>query len=116
MTNQTSPTPTQETSSSQKEGNIKALLTYVAGWLTGLVFLLTEKEDKFIRFHAAQSVVVFGFLTVVSMVPVIGTVLSIIVWPLTLILWIVLMVKAYQGERFVLPVAGEWAEKLMTKI
>lgn len=116
MTNQSSPTPTQETSSAQKEGNTKALLTYVAGWITGLVFLLTEKEDKFVRFHAAQSMVVFGGLMIISFIPILGQLLAIILFPLTLILWIVLMVKAYQNEKFVLPVVGEWAEQLEKKI
>jgi uncharacterized membrane protein len=116
MTNQPSPTPTQETTPTKKEGNTKALLTYVAGWITGLVFLLTEKEDKFVRFHAAQSVVVFGALMILSFVPILGALLSIVLFPVTLILWIVLMIKAYQNEKFMLPVVGEWAQQLEKKI
>ena len=87
---QTKSTP--QPSSIKSEGNTKALLTYALGWVTGLIFLLTEKEDKFVRFHAAQSLVTFGGLFVITLVPVIGALLAIIVWPLTLVLWIVLMI------------------------
>ena len=98
------------------DGNLKALLTYLAVWITGLIFLLIEKEDKLVRFHAAQSVVVFGGLMIIALIPFLGTIVSVILAPLTFILWIVLMVKAYQGEKFMLPVVGEWAEQLETKI
>lgn len=100
----------------KKKGNVNAALTYLAGWVTGLIFLLTEKEDEFIRFHAAQSVVVFGALTVVTLVPFLGQLLGLFLWPLGLILWIILMVKAYNNEKFKLPVVGDYAEKLEEKI
>lgn len=94
--------------------NVAALLCYLAGWVTGLIFYLLEKDNKFIRFHAMQSIITFGglnvLLLVVAFIPVIG-ILSIIVWFLMVVLWIVLMVKAYQGEYFKLPIAGEIAEK-----
>ena len=67
----------KETSTAKKEGNVPALLTYVLGWVTGLVFLLIEKEDDFVRFNAAQSIVVFGGLTVLTFVPILGQILSI---------------------------------------
>lgn len=100
----------------EKKGNVNAALTYLAGWVTGLIFLLTEKEDQFIRFHAAQSLVVFGALTIITLVPFLGQLLGLILWPLGLILWIVLMVKAYNNEKFELPVVGEYAKKLEKKI
>jgi uncharacterized membrane protein len=93
------------------EENVAGLLCYVVVWITGLVFFLIEKENKFVRFHAMQSIIVFGVLTVASAVlgwiPVVGW----LVWVLTIVLWIVLMVKAYQGEKFKLPWAGNLAEK-----
>jgi uncharacterized membrane protein len=68
-----------------------------------------------VRFHAYQSVAVFGALTVLSviagLIPVIGPLIGFLVGPVWLILWILLMVKAYQGERFKLPLAGDWAEQ-----
>ena len=97
------------------EQNIAGLLCYLVGWITGLVFFLMEKENRFVRFHAMQSIVVFGTLTVVSIIlgaiPLIGALFSWLVGVLALILWIVLMVKAYQNEMYKLPWAGNFAEK-----
>ncbi len=100
------------------EPNIAGLLCYLGGWVTGLIFYLIEKENKFVRFHAMQSIVVFGAFTVLCIVfgimwvvPVLGALLSALAWIAGLILWIMLMVKAYQGEKWKLPVAGDIAEK-----
>lgn len=106
----------QNTPTKAHENNTNALLTYVAGWITGLIFLLTEKEDEFVRFHAAQSLIVFGAFNLFAFVPLIGWILAPIMAPVALIVWIVLMVKAYQGEKYMLPVVGEYAEQLKNKI
>ena len=87
--------------------NVAGLLCYVLGWMTGLIFILIEKENKFVRFHAMQSILVSGALTVLSWIPFI----NFVAWILGLILWIVLMVKAYQGAKFKLPWVGNLAEK-----
>ena len=91
--------------------NTAAALTYLFGWLTGIVFLLIEKDDKFVRFHAMQSVITFGGLTVLSFVPIIGWILSPFLLVLAFILWLVLIYKAYQGEEFKLPIVGDFAQK-----
>lgn len=96
------------------QANVAALLCYAVGWVTGLIFFLDEKENKFVRFHAFQSMVVFGAVTILSVVltvTVVGIVFVPILGIAEIILWIVLMVKAYQGEKFKLPVAGDMAEK-----
>lgn len=95
--------------------NVAALLSYVLGFITGIIFYIIEKENKFVRFHAMQSIVVFVALfilqVVIGFIPVIGLVLAPIIGIVSLILWIVLMIKAYQGETFKLPIAGDIAEK-----
>jgi uncharacterized membrane protein len=95
--------------------NVAGLLCYVLGWISGLVFFLIEKKNKFVRFHAMQSIIVFGTLTVASIVlgwiPFIGFVISWLISILAFILWIILMIKAFQGEKFNLPWAGNLAEK-----
>ena len=103
------------------EPNVAALLSYLLGWVTGLIFFLIEKENKFVRFHAMQSIIVFGGLTIFNIV--FSMILSILriyygfyfifqlVWLAAIALWIVLMIKAYQGETFKIPVAGEIAEQ-----
>jgi uncharacterized membrane protein len=95
--------------------NVAGLLCYVLGWISGVVFLLIEPENKFVRFHALQSIIVFGALTIVQIIvgwiPFFGVVLVPIVGIIMFIMWIVLMVKAYQGTRYKVPWAGNLAEK-----
>ncbi|TRZ96798.1 MAG: DUF4870 domain-containing protein [Dehalococcoidia bacterium] len=97
------------------EANVAGLLCYVLGWISGLVFILIEKENKFVRFHAMQSIIVFGAITVASIIfrwiPFVGSILNLLLSFLALVLWIVLMVKAYQGTMYKLPWAGNLAEK-----
>jgi len=110
-----------EKTSTGLEANVAGLLCYVLGWISGLVFILIEKENKFVRFHAMQSIVTFGAITVVSIalsilgvIPFIGVVFNIINWiigVLAFVLWIILMVKAAQGTMYKLPWAGNFAEK-----
>ena len=95
--------------------NIAGMLCYLAGWITGLIFFLIEKENTFVRFHAMQSMITFGGLTVLFMVlrfiHIIGWMLFPVLGLAQVVLWILLMVKAYQGDRFKLPVIGDLAEK-----
>lgn len=95
--------------------NTAAALAYVLGWVTGIVMLLIEK-DPFVRFHAMQSIVTFGALTILMFVPVIGWVLSPVIMIVGFVLWLVLIFKAYQGEKFKLPIVGNFAEKQLGKI
>jgi len=111
----------EEGSATGLEPNVAGLLCYVLGWITGLVFYLIEKEDRFVRFHAVQSIIVFGAITVVQIglwvftwIPYIGIlfwILSVLVSLGTLVLWVLLMIKAFQGEKYMLPKVGEIAEK-----
>lgn len=95
--------------------NVAALLSYVAWWVSGIVFLILEPDNKFVRFHAIQSIVVFGAVTlaavIISLLPIVGGFLGFVIWAIGIALWIVLMVKAYQGARFKIPVAGDLAER-----
>ena len=101
--------------------NVAGLLRYVLGWISGLVFLLIEQENKFVRFHAVQSIATFGSIMLVSIVlrilgliPYLGVIFDIangIIGLLAFALWIVLMVKAVQGTKYKLPWAGDFAEK-----
>jgi len=97
------------------DANVAALLSYLLGFITGIVFYVLEKENKFVRFNAMQSIVVFGFLfvlhVVVNLLPGIGWMLGAIIGVVSIILWILLMIKAYQGEYLKLPIASDIAEK-----
>lgn len=102
-------------SSTGMEENVAGLLCYLLGWVTGLIFLLIEKDSKFVKFHAIQSLVVFGAYTVLviilQFIPFVGWILSTIVGIIAFIFWIILMVKAYQGAMYKLPISGDIAEK-----
>jgi uncharacterized membrane protein len=109
--------------------NVAALLTYVFGWITGIIFFLIDKRP-FVRFHAAQSIVVFGGLHLINIAIGIafgagfmmmgggfgafgiGGALYGLVSLVAFILWILLMIKAYQHEKFEVPVAAGIAKSL----
>ena len=89
------------------------------------MFFLIEKDDDFVRFHAMQSIVFFGAVTVAMIVLDLLRMIPYI-WPLfvalesllglfAFVMWIILMIKAYQGERLKLPVTGDLAEKWSKK-
>ena len=92
-----------------------ALLSYLAWFITGILFYAMEKENRFVRFHAMQSIVTFGFfwtlIIILFFIPIVGWIILPFVMLASLMLWIFLMVKAYQGELFKLPIAGDIAEK-----
>lgn len=99
--------------------NITAMLAYVLGWISGLAVVLLEKDNNFVRFHAMQSIVVFGALTILSImtsvIPFFFWLLVSVVNIIAVVLWIVLMIKSYQHEQFELPVAAEMAKNLLKK-
>lgn len=103
-----------EKTSTGLDANVAAALSYLVGFVTGLIFLLVEKENRFVRFHAMQSTLVFAGIVLVNillnLVPFLGALVAVfIVIPLSAILWLVLMFKAYQGEEFKLPLVGQMA-------
>lgn len=111
--------------------NVAGLLCYVLGWLTGLIFLLIDKRP-FVRFHAGQSIAVFGVISILYVVLGqifvvgvavggavgfgFGSLLLLVLRVGAIGLWILLMVKAYQGQRYKLPLFGDYAESLAGKI
>ena len=97
------------------DANLAAALAYAAGWVTGLAFCVLERENRFVRFHALQSSILFGALSIAWVValavPVVGWIAAFLILPpVTAVLWLVLMYKAYQGERCRVPVAGALAD------
>jgi uncharacterized membrane protein len=118
--------PETDRTSTGLEQNTAALLSYIFTWVTGLIFYLLEKDNKYVRFHALQSIL-FGIswmvlsvvlvvvVRVLSIVPILGAFLSVIFWLVYVVAYVVilimLMVKAFQGERYKLPIIGDIAER-----
>lgn len=102
--------------SSGLEENIAGLLCYVLGFITGIIFLVLERENRFVQFHAFQSIVTFGGLFVLNMmlsyIPFIGWMFNMLLVPVGFVLWIFLMLKAHQGAYFKLPYIGDISQKL----
>ena len=125
-------------SSTGLDENIAALLSYIFGWVSGLIFFLIEKDSRLVRFHAMQSLlynvlvgIVFIVLWVVLFVlwmiaaQISGaltgllTILSTLVWVVIFIAvaigWIFCLIKAFQSQYFKLPIIGNFAEKFSQK-
>ncbi|MDQ6635034.1 MAG: DUF4870 domain-containing protein [Gemmatimonadota bacterium] len=124
----TTPPPPSTTGSSSTglAPNVAGALAYVLGPITGIIFLLLEKENRFVRFHAMQSITVGLILIAVSVVlsilagvlaivPIIGWIIGILlslgVACLSFFLWIYLMWTAFQGREWSAPIAGPLARK-----
>jgi uncharacterized membrane protein len=108
------PRPHTERTSTGFDANVAAALSYLVGFVTGIIFLVLEKDNRFVRFHAMQSTLVFagivGIDILLQIVPLLGALLVIfLIIPLSAILWLLLMFKAYQGEEFKLPLVGQMA-------
>jgi uncharacterized membrane protein len=103
------------TGKSGQSREVMAVLAYVGGVISGVVILALEKEDRFVRFHAMQSIVTFLIVLVAHLLltglPVFGLALY---YPFVVgvaALWIFLMVQAFRGHRYKLPYIGDFAER-----
>ena len=121
------PAPAAQAGAGLQE-NVACALCYLLGVLTGVLFLVLEpyNRNRNIRFHAFQSIflwiavvalaIVFGIVSnVIAFLPIIGWLVVLLMWPVfglgVCVLWVMMMYKAYNNERWVLPVIGPMAEK-----
>ena len=115
------------TTSTGVDARLAAVLCYAGWWVTGLVFLFAERQHQEVRFHAAQSLVVFGALSVALLLcggasavaffvaaPTFQLMQAIgnAIWFGAVLLWLFLLVKTWRGETWRIPVAGELAMKI----
>jgi uncharacterized membrane protein len=113
------------------ESKLYGALAYLLSFITGILMLFIKPEDKFVKFHALQSIllgivaiVLSILLSVVSgilwFIPIFGWLLSVAASSLLslvfLLVWLFLMWKAYQGEKWKFPVVGEQAEKMVETV
>lgn len=123
--------PPAATGGSGLAPNVAGALAYFLGALTGILFLVIDKERAFVRFHAMQSIlltvagvalsIVLFILTVaLGALPVIGwlisVLLSLVIWIGGFVLWIYLMYRAYRGDEWQLPVVGPQARRLSAQV
>ena len=95
-----------------ENSRMMAALSYLLGPITAVVFLMIEKKDSYVRFHAMQSLITFGALFIIYVI-LTFTIVGLVLLPLLLIfqfiLWIMLMYKAFTGEKYQLPYVGKFA-------
>ncbi len=125
-------------SSTGLDENVAALLSYIFGWLSGLIFFLIEKDSRLVRFHAMQSL----------LLNIVAAIIAVVIWVVTVVMWLIAtqiagvinllvslvatlvwvvfgiailiavimcLIKAYQSQYFKLPVIGNFAEKFSQK-
>jgi uncharacterized membrane protein len=106
-------------SSTGLSANVAGLLSYVLGWITGIIFIVLEKKSTFVKFHAWQSIMTFGVLTVAQLIfgwiPIAGWIISILIGILMFVLWLILIIQAGTGKMWKVPWAGDWAERQVSK-
>lgn len=100
------------------DSNVAAALAYALGPIGGIVFLLIEKQDGFVRFHALQSIVTFTAIAVLHLVlrnlPLLSWMAGLPFMLLTVVVWIGLMFKALNRERYKVPVLGDFVERQLS--
>ncbi|MDW0115943.1 DUF4870 domain-containing protein [Sporosarcina thermotolerans] len=98
--------------------NVGGMLCYI--FIIGIVFLIIEKENRFIRFHALQAVftalAIFLIGIVLGFIPIIGFMISLLLGPLSFVLMIFLMYQAYKGNYFKLPFIGDLVENQLNNV
>lgn len=105
--------------------NIASMLCYLCTFVTGIVFLIIEKDNKDVKFHAWQAIflggayfaswIVFMVLAFIPYVGIVSGILSIVVYIGLFVIWLISMIKAYQGQRWLIPVIGPMAEQQANK-
>ncbi len=118
------------TSSTGLTAGTAGALAYLAGPFSGALLLLVERSNRDVRFHAWQALIGLGTLGLVAvvclglgflMLIVSPRIFSVLLWMATIAaagfvaLWAVCLVHAYKGRRWKMPLAGEWAERLVGK-
>ncbi len=96
------------------DSNLMGALTYLFGFITGIILFFVKGTDKFVKFHAVQSILwslalcVIQFILAITLV---GLILVPLVWLVGFVSWLFLMYKAYKGEKYKLPFIGDYAEQ-----
>ncbi|WP_422123822.1 DUF4870 domain-containing protein [Planococcus sp. X10-3] len=95
--------------------NVAGLLTYLFGFVSGFIMLIVERENRFVRYHALQSIyisIVFACAyLLLGMLPGVSWISTMILAPATLVMWIILMLNAYKGRYCRVLYISEFANK-----
>src|SRR5438093_5535476 len=110
--------PSSAGSKFQLDPKVAGALCYLFGCLSGLLFFVLENENKTVRFHALQSILLFGILSLFSFLSVVLTIFTNfvifqmatnVIWILHFVAWLFLVIRTYQGENYRIPLIGDFA-------
>ena len=97
------------------EENIEGALAYLFGLVSGLILFIVEKDNRFIKFHALQSILFsiayYVLMAVLLMIPILGWIMAFLLALAGFGFWLFLMYKAYSGEMFKIPLIGDFTEQ-----
>ena len=107
----------------------EALVSYLLWWFTGIIFFVIERKNRFVRFHAAQSFLFFGSVSIVltilhflSIIPILGlllaaplAIITTIIYVLAVAIWLFMMFQSYRGVYFRLPIFSGYADSLLNR-
>ncbi len=126
----TTPNQPQSTGGSGLAPNVASLLCYICTFITGIIFLIIEKDNRDVKFHAWQAIflgvaaialqIVVTILSLIlsQLSTVLGMIVGLVGWLIYLgifVVWIIAMIKAYKGERWLIPFIGNLAEQQANK-
>ncbi len=104
---------TEKTSKVDSDSKIFALLSYF--WILSIIFYILKKDNSFVKFHAKQGMVLFAaslVLWIINIIPLLGQILFFLGGLGIFVLCVIGAMKAYQGEKYKMPVIGDLAEKI----
>jgi len=119
-----------ESSTTGIDTRLAAILCYSLWWLTGLLFLILERRDRAVRFHAAQSLVLFGCLSAVLALIGVSSAVALVlsnplyeivqatanvIWVGAAVMWLVLVLKTWRGEMWRVPLVATLADGIAGK-
>lgn len=100
--------------------NLLGAVAYFGFFATGIILLLIERDNEYVRFHAMQSTILFGGIFImnagVAFFPPLGWIIGYFLFLIAFIFWVVLMWKAFTGERYKVPYVGDLAEQQLAKM
>ncbi len=109
-----------ETTKLNLDPNLAGALCYAFGCISGIIFFVLETDNKRVRFHALQSILLFAGLSILCVISIILTIVTdffvfevanSLIWLLQFVLWIVLIIKTYQGQTIKIPGLGDFAQQ-----
>jgi uncharacterized membrane protein len=120
MSDSSVPSPAEEPSRLGMDSNLAGALCYLFGCLSGIILFLVENKNKKVRFHALQSTLIFSLLGIIAVVLIALSIFADLfpfrvanglVWVIQFVVWIVMIIRTYQGQTVKIPALGDFVQE-----